>query len=121
MSPRTPLAIAEATGRTSINPARFAGRADPAVAPLPPEPPAWLSFEDIGSYALLAEICPWARLSDQVHLGMTAQLFTKLRAGMLRTDERAQLIRCLALLGMNPADRSRVTMPPPAPDGDPDL
>jgi hypothetical protein len=113
--PRTPLAKARATGRTTINPARYAKRSDPKVQPLG-DPPAYLSEGEKAFWDHCRTHMSWLAMSDRCLVEIAARART---VSIEKRDLKAMgvLIRCLASMGATPVDRSKVMV---APDYDPD-
>jgi len=108
---RTPLAKAAATGRTTINPGRYAARREPYSDPLANPSPCLDELERKAWGALMQEI-GWLTEADRCLM----EIACKLRASIWRreADTRtiAQLRMCLSSMGATPVDRSKMNALP---------
>jgi hypothetical protein len=125
---RTPLAQAEATGAVDHNRKRFAGRKEPSGLGRLGDPPAHYTLEQIQLWNAIVARVPAGVLTsaDCFIVELTVSLLGKLRAAdmqrfatadddvgrepveEIKPPERAELRRCLASMGLTPADRTRV-------------
>lgn len=115
---RTPTNILELRGSFQHDPQRR--RPD---EPIPAgdlgQAPRHLTAAQRRVWRELAEIVPPGVLgdSDRWIVEIAARLMAKLRdAGELGPGQLAQLVGCLARLGMTPADRSRIGTKPKSPE-----
>jgi hypothetical protein len=104
---RTPLALAVSSGRTMVNPARFADRAEPDQDAIDGSP-VWLSPAEQSAFLDLVSRCHWSKRGDVPLLAMAAKLYARLIADDLPESSYPELRRFLQLLGMTPVDCSKV-------------
>jgi hypothetical protein len=109
---RTPLAKAEATGRTIINPARFRDRKEHASQPLG-EPSVEIGPAEAECWARFKAELPWLTEADRTVVECACVLRAKLLFGEdgIQVKEIAQLRICLNEMGATPASRSKVAVP----------
>lgn len=112
--PRTPLALAESSGRTMINPGRFADRHEPEQAPIDGAP-AWLLPHEQAAFCDLVSRCHWSKRGDVPLIAMASKLYARLIANDLPESSFPELRRFLQLLGMTPVDASKVSSGLPKP------
>jgi hypothetical protein len=108
MRQRIPLAKAEATGRTKVNPARFKDRKEPQSKRLG-KPSSTLNRKEVQAWHCFVYEAPWLVESDRALLEVACILRVKHHAtkrGSL--NETGAFLRVLSKLGMTPVDRSRV-------------
>ena len=105
--PRTPIAVAAATGRLAHDPARFKHRPEPKNGPIG-EPPKHLSPAEKKCWRLFCTEMDWLRSSDAALL----EVACKLRVAVSEPDcgvAKLTLFRSvLADLGGSPTRRSNV-------------
>lgn len=108
--PRTPAAVAAATGAAAKNPQRFRDRKEPKSSPLG-KPPCSFTDDQREAWEMFADEMPWLGKSDR----MVVEVASRLRAAMQEPDfpmaGYAQLRMCLSAMGGTPADRSKVAAP----------
>lgn len=109
--PRTPTAVAAATGATGKNPSRYKGRGSPKVPPLG-APPRKFTDDQKAAWAEFADEMPWLAKSDR----MVVEVASRLRAAMQNDPlfpmaGYAQLRMCVSAMGGTPADRTKVAAP----------
>lgn len=116
---RTATAILEMRGSYKHDPKRRLARLnEPKPLGDLGEPPAHLKKKAREVwYELKAEIPPGvATNADRFVFEVLVDLVQRQRAGTLMAIERTQLLRCLAQMGLTPADRSRVSAIPQKPE-----
>jgi hypothetical protein len=104
---RTPLAKAEATGRTDVNPARFRDRKEPESRPLG-EPSIHLDDLQKCVWEAFKREIPWLMESDRAAVEGACVLRARLWEGCPETKDIAQLRILLSTFGGTPADRSKI-------------
>jgi hypothetical protein len=107
---RTPLELAQATGRTKKDPGRFAGRANPCTGRLG-KASSWMSAEQAAAWDLFLAEFPWLQESDRA----LTEIATVIRARVLAGEDVGtagfnQLRLCCNMMGGSPADRAKVTL-----------
>jgi hypothetical protein len=109
--PRTPTAILKFKGSFRKNPQRARARAtEPqAAAPLG-NPPDDLAADEKAAWLVIVESCAPGVLSkrDRELVWVAAKVKAKIQRESPWPKDVALLIRCLSLMGMTPADASRV-------------
>jgi hypothetical protein len=108
--PRTPLDKAKATGRTSVNPARFKNRKEPQSVPLG-DPPDELGLYECIMWNDFRREVPWLKESDRATVMVAAKLRAKLLTDDATDRDIGKLLSCLSRMGATPADRSRIYAP----------
>jgi hypothetical protein len=117
--PRTPLSRAQATGRTTKDPARFASRRRVTQARPLGQPPSWLTAEQRKAWALFAAELPWLNGAHRAILELASVLRARLMSGETPGVNALTLYRqTLGQLGGTPADESKIQAPAPEDDGD---
>lgn len=115
--PRTPLAIAEAAGRTAHDPARFKHRPEPRNAPIG-EPPKHMSPAEKNAWRQFCEEMKWLRASDSALLAIACRLRVATAEPDCGIAKITAYRSVLSDLGGSPTRRSTVD----APDADqPDM
>lgn len=104
---RIPLSLAVSSGRTEVNPARFADRAEPEQDAIEGTP-LWLSPAEKLAFCDIVSRCHWAKRGDVVLIAMAAKLYARLIADELPSTLFPELRRFLQLLGMTPVDATKV-------------
>lgn len=132
--PRKPTKVLELTGALRKNPQRRRERAqEPTVeAPLgpPPERLGQRTHRLVEDPALFGALCveawhelqshaPWLTAADRVLLETLAVWVAEDWLGLLPTQLVPSKLRALGMLGLTPADRSKVKAPPEAPKRNP--
>lgn len=118
--PRKPTQFLEMVGAFDKNPARRRARAgEPTAAPLTDSdgPPAYFTEEERKAWSDVRRACAPGVLmqSDCILLEVSARLLAQFRTDPTIPTTRISLLsQCLARMGLSPADRSRVTVPPGA-------
>lgn len=110
--PRTPKAVADATGAAGKNPQRFRDRKDPKVASLGGAPDWMVCGHELSAWEGFKREMPWLAESDRTLVEVAARL----RGRMIKDPEMgvnalAQLRLCLQAMGGTPSDRSKVGAP----------
>jgi hypothetical protein len=106
-NPRTPLAKAEATGRTTVNPGRFKNRKEPKSKPLGKASPHLDELERKVWEAFKREV-PWLTEADRTVVESACILRAKLWAGSKADTTIGKLLSLLGQIGATPASRSKV-------------
>ncbi len=104
---RLPNNVAKFTGAVDRNPARFKGRSSPRVDAIG-DPYKTMPRAEKAAWRRFAKELPWLASSDRMLLRVTCHLSVKFETSPSLTLA-AELRRCLASLGGNPCDRSKVT------------
>lgn len=105
------------TGAFERNPKRRKARAnEPAVTTPLGEPPEHLDEAARARWRDIAEQAPWANGSHRGAAEVTAVLWAKFRRNELTAPDIKTLMANFRLFGLTPADASKVSMPPAAPD-----
>src|SRR5262249_53876164 len=105
---RTPLAKAEATGRTLINPDRFKDRKEPPnLVPLG-DPPEQFDEREAEVWDKFKVEVPWLMESDRAMVEVASKLRTKVLLGIASDKDYGKLLSCLSRMGATPADRTRI-------------
>ena len=115
-NPRTPTALLAINGGLSKNPGRYADRVnEPQSNGEIGQAPAAFSKAKKALWAEVIDLVPDGVLakSDRLIVELIVELMHDLRTGNSNVASIAQLRMSLASLGMTPADRSRVSAPPP--------
>jgi len=114
--PRTPANVLKLT--RNYRPSRHGPVAKPEEQPLPADPPASLeaehhqSWRDIHTAA--GERLTWC---DLILTEIASRLLTKVRGPEARGQDSANLLRCLAMMQIDPAHRrALIQKPDPADD-----
>ena len=113
----TPLAVAEATGRTQHDPQRFRDRKEPANKQLG-EPSRTLKFNEIEAWAAFKQELPWLTEGDRALVEQACMLRARLWSGSRDLKVMGRLTGILQQLGATPATRGKVHVPADE-DGDP--
>lgn len=116
--PRTPSAVLEARGAFDKDPARR--RDDFEAGAFDPEPPKYFSVKQKAVWAEIVTVLPATVLqaTDRMAVEVAARLIAHFRAlpdADVTASQVAQIRTALAVLGMTPADRSRVSTKKQAP------
>jgi hypothetical protein len=111
--PRTPLAKAQATGRTLHDPKRYKDRREPPSQGPLGKPPKWMKKpSQIEAWMTLADEVPWLNHSHRAVVGIAAEILGKLIANEEVSVNGLNLLRlCLSQLGATPVDSSKITLP----------
>ena len=107
--PRTPIAIAKASGRLTANPKRYAGRTEPQGDGLG-KPSAWMvDAYQLAAWAGFVRELPWLQESDRALTEIAATIRGRMLAGEEMPLAALTVLRqCLSAMGGTPADRSKV-------------
>lgn len=108
--PRIPKAKAEATGRTTQNPARFEGRNEPVVKEGVGEPFEWLKPNAKQAWKDLADEIPWLNKSHRGLLSIAATIRGRMMGDSAEEVgvQAMNLYRqALGSMGATPADASK--------------
>lgn len=115
-NPRTPTALLAINGGLSKNPSRYADRVnEPQSNGDVGDAPKELSKAKKALWAEIIDLVPDGVLakSDRLIVELIVELMHDLRTGNSNVASINTLRMSLASLGMTPADRSRVSAPPP--------
>ena len=104
---RVPLALAQASGRTIVNPARFADRADPEVVPLLPAGD-YLDPLERECFEYFRTTLWWLGESDRAIVNVLARCYARFQLNTLLGSEYGAYMRALHEVGATPAGRSKV-------------
>lgn len=119
--PRKPTALLELNGAFKKNPARALSRSNEPRPedPLGPPPAEWVersqhSQKHIEMLRIWDELTAQAAFgvltsADRFHVEATVRLMYKIRFEKPTSGDYSQLNKCLGQMGLNPADRSRVS------------
>lgn len=115
---RTPTTVLELRGAFKNHPERKAERVnEPQVTtPLGGAPDVFNEAQR-ARWSEIAEWCPWLTIADRPVVEMAVRLWQAMRDG--GKPDHKTLLACLAHLGMTPADRSKVKVPPKPEDKNP--
>jgi len=110
--PRTPSAVLEARGAFDKDPARR--REDFEAGAFDPTPPKYFYVKQKAVWAEIVGVLPATVLqaTDRMAVELAARLIAQFRAqpdAEVTSAQVAQIRTALAVLGMTPADRSRVS------------
>jgi hypothetical protein len=108
--PRTPLAKAEATGRTIHDPQRYRDRKEPANKPLG-EPSRTLKLNELEVWEAFKIELPWLTEGDRSLVEQACMLRARLWAGSRDLKVMGRLTGILQQLGATPATRSKIHVP----------
>jgi hypothetical protein len=108
--PRTPLAKAEATGRTIHDPQRFRERKEPSNAPLG-EPSRTLQFNELDAWNAFKSELPWLTEGDRALVEQACMLRGRLWSGSRDLKVMGRLTSILTQLGATPAARTKIHVP----------
>lgn len=114
--PRTPTNILALKGSFKKNPKRLKARENEPVNKNPiGKPPAWLTALEKKAWRILVKDSIHGVLgeADRTWLELACELYAKKIEGTLKSIERSQLMTLLGRMGLNPSDRSRVSVPVP--------
>ena len=116
--PRTPSAVLEARGAFDKDPARR--RDDFEAGEFDPAPPKYFSAKQKAVWVEIVNSLPASVLqaTDRMAVELAARLIAQFRAqpdSEVTSAQVAQIRTALAVLGMTPADRSRVSIKKQAP------
>ena len=104
---RLPTAVARATGANIKNPARFAGRNDPA-SPLIGQPSRWMRPCEKRAWKLFVAELPWLVEADRAMLELACGLRGPMFLAKGISISSIQVYSAiLSKLGASPVDRSR--------------
>ena len=110
--PRTPRAVADATGAADKNPQRFRARSEPKVASLGDYPEWMLCKYERSAWEGFKREMPWLAESDRSVVEIAARLRGRLiKDPDMGVNALAQLRLCLQAMGGTPSDRSKVGAP----------
>ena len=115
--PRTPTNILDARGAFKTHPERKKDRAnEPTDLPALGDAPQSFTEDQKRAWSDIVTGCPAGVLksSDAISVEIAARMLAQLRMGMLDSKLYGQLNGLLAKFGMNPSDRSKVSVPKPA-------
>jgi len=117
--PRTPTKILEARGTFRKNPARKR-EGEPEVKDPLGAPPEILSPEEVSAWMEVADMTPMGVLTraDRLEVEFAARLVVKIRANFDKVNITAlrHLHTVLGKFGMNPSDRSKLSIEKPKDD-----
>jgi phage terminase small subunit len=105
--PRTPIAKAEATGRTVHDPQRYRDRKEPANKPLG-EPSRMLKFNEPEAYKAFKRELPWLTEGDRIVVEAASMLRARLMSGSRDPKVIGQLLALCREMGATPATRSKI-------------
>lgn len=111
--PRTPTKVLEMRGAYRKHPERRAQREnEPVDLPDIEGPPSYLTTDQLECWHTIVEKCADGVLkqSDEVALEIAARLFAEMRAGTIDRPGLKQLDTLLGKFGMNPSERSKVSV-----------
>lgn len=116
--PRTPSAVLEARGAFDKDPGRR--REDFEAGAFDPAPPKYFNAKQKAVWAEIVAVLPDSVLqaTDRMAVELAARLIAQFRAlpdSEITSAQVAQIRTALAVLGMTPADRSRVSAKKDAP------
>jgi phage terminase small subunit len=116
--PRTPSTVLEARGAFDKDPGRR--REDFAAAAFDPAPPKYFTVKQKAVWTEIVTALPASVLqaTDRIAVELAARLVANFRAqpdSEVTSAQVAQIRTALAVLGMTPADRSRVSATKDAP------
>lgn len=109
--PRTPLAKAEATGRTIHDPQRYRDRKEPTNAPLGEPPRMVKTTLEREAWEALKRQGYWLTESHQGVAAVWCMLHARLVAGSTDLKVMAQFLTYSRELGLTPASASKVHVP----------
>ena len=112
--PQKPLALAEATGRTQQNRARYSARIEASKVDGKQErepiglPPETLDFIEMAIWYELTALWWWLDASDRVNLEHYCKLFAKVRTGVMDMAVHNACMRLGDKLGASYATRCKI-------------
>lgn len=109
--PRTPVAVAKATGAAVKNPARMAGRKSPKADALG-APSAHLGLFEKRAFERFRRELPWLKESHRLLVEVASIYRGKVLTPGWNVELKTlqELRRCLGQLGATPADESKIVM-----------
>ena len=112
--PRTPLAKAVATGRTTHDPQRFKARRE-AICNLPlGPPPTWLDRRGKVAWRAFDKEIGWLNKSHRALVGIASVLRGRQATAIDSNIKELNLLRmCLGSMGATPGDASKIRMAEP--------
>jgi phage terminase small subunit len=117
--PRKSLSQLAESGTLHKNSGRYAGRAAAAIAPVRPigKAPTHLPPAERIIWAELVRVSQPGVLqrSDRFFLELCCRMIARMRTADSKPSEYNSLANILAKLGMNPADRAKLDLPPVSP------
>jgi hypothetical protein len=108
--PRTPLAKAEATGRTLQDPKRFKGRKEHPSKPLG-KPSPHLQGTALTCWESFKQEVTWLTERDRSVVEAASMARARLIDDGYDPKVASQLLTCLSRMGATPADATRVHVP----------
>ena len=116
-TPRKPTALLRLTGGFNRHPERARAREnEPEPAGPVGDPPKRLRSKATRvAWAELVTQAPWVTASDRWWMETACRLQVKVQGGKGTAADDRNLMAALKMLGVNPADRSRVQMPKKSP------
>jgi hypothetical protein len=111
--PRTPTAVLELRGAFKNYPERARERAgEPRPAEPLGDPPKRLEPANKAAWREMQEHGFWLTSADQFLVEIAASLMAKHRGGTIDNPARSLLVGTLSKLGLGPAERSKMKVPP---------
>jgi hypothetical protein len=108
--PRTPLAKAEATGRTEHDPQRYRDRKEPSNRPLG-DPSKTLQFNEVHAWEAFKHELPWLTEGDRALVEAACMLRARLWSGSRDDKVIGRLLPILNQLGATPSARTKIHVP----------
>ncbi len=109
---KTPLAVAEATGRTQHDPGRYKNRNEPTTNRELGQPPAYFDHEHVKVWYEMADAMFWLQYSDKFLVEEAVKMIVLSRNDKLPSTMRTQLMNSLKVMGGTPTTRQDVYIPP---------
>lgn len=108
-TPLVPFEVAQAKGRTKVNPARFKNRKPPEQTDPLGAPYDWIVGDERTAWRLFQQELPWLRESHRPLVEVASKLRARLMGGEMPGVQALNLYRqCLGQMGATPADESKV-------------
>jgi phage terminase small subunit len=118
--PRKPTALLKLSGSADKHPERLAARAnEPQPDPNLGNCPSLLTKEQKKIWKeIVSEIAPGVLTkTDRKQVEIAVRLLERIRKGTDRPSDISNFQKCLSMLGMNPVERSKVSVTPREPEG----
>lgn len=112
--PRTPTNVLKLRGADKVNPGRLKERENEPISVEPiGKAPDWLTVDERKAFRTFVKESIDGVLgeADRPLVAMASKLMVKMMKNEYTHQEITLLNRCLAQMGMNPADRSRISVP----------
>ncbi len=119
--PRKPTKLKELNGSAAVNPGRINKNEPKPTTPLGETPERFTALEREAWNDIVSTVVDGVAFdSDRIHIELTAMMLASIReAGGAPASAYAQISSMLAKLGMNPADRSKITIADESEEADP--